>query len=74
MSVVHPRFAVRHRQSPYLGWRALLARKGTPLPVPRTPGILGPGVVALVLFFPPVGLFVLWRRWRSRSRHRLPHS
>jgi hypothetical protein len=62
MSVVHPRSAVRHRQSPYFGMRALVARERTPLPVPRSPRVLGPGVVALVLLVPPVGLFVLWRR------------
>lgn len=66
ISLVRPQFAVRRRQSPYLGLRTLFAREGTVLPVPRTPGLLGPGVVALVLLVPPVGLVVLWWRWWSQ--------
>ena len=66
MRLVRPQLAVRHRQSPYVGLRALFARERTPLPVPRTPRLLGPGVVALALLVPPVGLFVLWWRWWSR--------
>jgi len=57
-----------HRQSVLFGWKALLPHKGAVLPPPRSPdrSTLEPMVVALLVFLPPVGLFVWWRRYRQR--------
>src|SRR5690242_17600247 len=59
----------RHRQSAPFAVRALLAgRTGAPVPPPRSPAepTFGPGLVALLLLVPPVGLFVWWQRYRRR--------
>ena len=59
---------VHHRQSLLFGWRALFARGDAVLLPPRGPdrSRLEPWVVALLVFLPPVGLFVWWRRYRQR--------
>jgi hypothetical protein len=57
-----------HRQSLLFGWRALFARRDAVLPPPQSPhsSNLEPWVVALLIFLPPVGLFVWWRGYRQR--------
>ena len=70
MNLARSPSAVQHRQSLLFGLRACFARKGSRHPPPRSPNerALELCVVALIVFLPPVGVFVWWRRYRRKGR------
>jgi hypothetical protein len=59
--------APEHQQSLVFGLKAFLAPKSTTLPAPTSPVYprVEPGLVAILVLFPPVGIFLWWRRYRQ---------